>query len=156
MNIRTAEEKDIPTLIAFRFAYLEEDTGLSAEEKRLLDIQLPDYFARHLGRDMTAYLAEEDGAAVATVFLVRLEKPGSLHFLNGRTAYLMNVFTLDGYRHRGYGSALLARLFADARAEGITCIDASSTPAGKQLYLTNGFYERVNTEMRREMPENRK
>lgn len=152
MFIRKAEKKDINTLVEFRLAYLEEDTGgLTAEQRVELSAQLRDYFPRHLDSDMTAYFAEVDGKAVSTIFLVRLEKPANIHFMNGKTAYLMNVYTYKAYRCKGYASEILKCLFEDAKSEGITCIDASSTPAGRALYLKNGFIPRGNTEMRLEL-----
>jgi len=156
MLIRTANKNEIETLIEFRLAYLEEDTGgLTVGQRTSLRGQLQTYFEKHLGEDMTAYFAEVDGKPVSTIFLVRLEKPANVHFMNGKTAYLMNVYTYEEHRYKGYASKILDKLFEDARAEGITCIDASSTMAGRALYLKNGFVPRGNTEMRLEFRENR-
>lgn len=150
--IRTANKSDIDTLIKFRFFYQTDIEGrLTEEQTKRLNAQLPGYFERHIGRDFTAYLAEDNGETVATVFMVRLEKPASVHFLSGSTCYLMNVFTVKEYRCQGIASRLLDRLIADARAEGITCIDLSATDMGKPLYLKKGFIERGNTEMRMEI-----
>ncbi|MDE7288956.1 MAG: GNAT family N-acetyltransferase [Oscillospiraceae bacterium] len=151
MNIivRTAEKSDIDTLIKFRFFYQTDIAGkLTDEQTEKLNAQLPAYFEKHIGNDLTAYLAEVDGKVAATIFMVRLEKPASVHFLSGKTCYLMNVYTVKEYRCMGIASMLLDRLIADARAEEITCIDLSATEMGKPLYLKKGFIERGNTEMR--------
>lgn len=156
MLIRKAKKDDINILVDFRLAYLEEDTGgLTAEQRVELSAQLHDYFPRHLDNDMTAYFAEVGDKPVSTIFLVRLEKPANIHFMNGKTAYLMNVYTYKEHRCKGYASLILERLFEEAKAEGITCIDVSSTTAGRALYLKNGFVPRGNTEMRLEFLENR-
>ena len=152
IQIRTADKSDIETLIKFRFFYQNDTEGeLSDEQKARLNAQLPDYFERHIGGDFTAYLAEDGHKTVATVFMVRLEKPASVHFLSGSTCYLMNVYTMPEYRRRGIASRILDRLISDAKSEGITCIDLSSTPMGKPVYLKKGFSERGNTEMRMEI-----
>lgn len=152
ITIRTADRSDIETLIRFRFLYQTDAEGtLTAEQIRLLNAQLPTYFERHIGGDFTAYLAESGGETVATIFMVRLEKPASVHFLSGTTCYLMNVYTAETYRRQGIASKLLDRLISDARLEGITCIDLSATEMGKPVYLKKGFIERGNTEMRLEL-----
>lgn len=152
ITIRTADKNDIETLIKFRFLYLNDaEGGLTAEQTDGLNKQLPGYFERHIGHDFTAYLAEDNGKPAATIFVVRLEKPASVHFLSGSTCYLMNVYTVEEYRRRGIASRILDRLIADARAEGITCIDLSATEMGKPVYLKKGFIERGNTEMRMEL-----
>ena len=152
ITVRTAEKSDIDTLIKFRFFYQTDIEGnLTEEQRSKLNAQLPMYFEKHIGNDLTAYLAEVDGEVAATIFMVRLEKPASVRFLSGKTCYLMNVYTVKEYRCMGIASMLLDRLISDAKSEGITCIDLSATEMGKPLYLKKGFIERGNTEMRMEL-----
>ncbi len=152
MIIRKAVKDDIPTLIEFRFAYLNDDVGpLSDEQVEKLNRQLPDYFSRHIGQDFTAYIADNNGEAAAVIFYITIEKPANTHFINGKTAVLMNVYTKEKYRRQGVATSILRQLIEDAKAEGVTCIDLSATKMGKPLYLKNGFVERGNTEMRLEL-----
>ncbi len=152
INIRTATKNDIETLIKFRFMYMTDVEGeLSEKQINALNSQLPQYFENHIGQDFTAYIAEDNGKAVSVIFMVRLEKPASVHFLSGSTCYLMNVYTCTEYRRLGIASQILDRLIADAKSEGITCIDLSATEMGKHVYLKKGFIERGNTEMRMEL-----
>ncbi|MBQ3161768.1 MAG: GNAT family N-acetyltransferase [Oscillospiraceae bacterium] len=152
ITIRTAEKSDIETLVRFRFMYMTDVEGeLSETQINALNSQLPEYFEKHIGQDFTAYLAEDNGKAVSVIFMVRLEKPASVHFLSGSTCYLMNVYTDSEYRRLGIASQILDRLIADAKSEGITCIDLSATEMGKHVYLKKGFIERGNTEMRMEL-----
>lgn len=152
MDIRIATTDDIGILIKFRFAYINDDMGpLSKEQADELNKQLPDYFSRHIGKDFTAYIAEEDGVPAAVIFFITVERPANTHFINGRTALLMNVYTMEQFRRKGAASAILRRIISDAREQGITCIDLSATKMGKPLYLKNGFVERGNTEMRLEL-----
>lgn len=152
ITIRTATKNDIETLIKFRFMYMNDVEGeLSQEQINALNLQLPQYFRNHIDNDFTAYLAEDNGKAVSIIFMVRLEKPASVHFLSGSTCYLMNVYTISEYRRLGIASQILDRLISDAKSEGITCIDLSATEMGKHVYLKKGFVERGNTEMRMEL-----
>lgn len=152
ISIRTAEKKDIEILIDFRFMYMTDVEGeLTEIQVSALNSQLPEYFEKHIGNDFTAYIAEDNGKAVSVIFMVRLEKPASVHFLSGSTCYLMNVYTIPEYRKLGIASRILDRLIEDAESEGITCIDLSATEMGKHVYLKKGFVERGNTEMRMEL-----
>ncbi len=152
ITVRTADKSDIETLVKFRFLYLTDVEGeLSEKQINALNNQLPIYFEKHIGNDFTAYFAEDNGKPVAVIFMVRLEKPASVHFLSGSTCYLMNVYTDSEYRRMGIASRILDRLISDAKAEGITCIDLSATEMGKPVYLKKGFVERGNTEMRMEL-----
>lgn len=152
MEIRTATAEDIELLVRFRFAYINDDMGpLSKEQTDELNKQLPDYFRKHIGKDFTAYIAEENGVAAAVIFYITVERPANTHFLNGKTALLMNVYTMEKFRRKGLATAILRRIILDARKQGVTCIDLSATKMGKPLYLKNGFIERGNTEMRLEL-----
>lgn len=154
MIIRKATREDIPTLIKFRFAYLTDDVGpLSEEQTALLNTQLPDYFNRHIGEDFSAYMADDNGTIAAVIFYITIEKPANTHFINGKTAVLMNVYTKEEYRRQGVASKILQKLISDAKADGVTCIDLSATRMGRPLYQKNGFVERGNgsTEMRLEL-----
>ena len=130
---------------------IDVEGELSENQIYALNTQLPKYFESHIGNDFTAYLAEDDGKPVSVIFMVRLEKPASVHFLSGSTCYLMNVYTISEYRRLGIASQILDRLISDAKSEGITCIDLSATDMGKHVYLKKGFIERGNTEMRMEI-----
>lgn len=152
ITIRTACTDDVETLVRFRFLYMTDVEGeLSESQTKALNAQLPEYFKSHIGKDFTAYFAEDRGVPVAVIFMVRLQKPASVHFLSGSTCYLMNVYTCDGYRRMGIASKILDRLIEDAKKEGITCIDLSATEMGKPVYLKKGFIPRGNTEMRMEL-----
>ena len=150
--IRTANKSDISTLVDFRFMYMTDVEGiLSEKQKNALNSQLPVYFENHIEKDFTAYIAEDNGVPVSVIFMVRLEKPASVHFLSGSTCYLMNVYTVTEYRRLGIASQILDKLISDAKSKGITCIDLSATDMGKHVYLKKGFIERGNTEMRMEL-----
>ncbi len=149
MSIRKATANDFEILKQFRYAYLnEENGGISAEDSSTVGAQLDDYFARHLGNDFTAYIYEIEGTPVSVIFYITMEKPANLHFINGHTAFLMNVYTLEKYRGLGCAGKLLDEVIKDAKSQGVTAIDLSATPMGRPLYLKKGFFIRNNSEMR--------
>jgi GNAT superfamily N-acetyltransferase len=141
MDIKIAVRDDIETLLKFRLAYLREAFAGADYDEAEITAALRDYFNRNIGGAFTAYIAQIDGESVSVIFLVRVEKPANLNFLNGKTAMLMNVCTLKRYRRRGIADALLKRVISDAKAEAISCIDLTATEMGKALYEKNGFRE---------------
>ncbi len=150
MKIRTASLDDLELLIKFRFAYLTEENGeLSSELKTTIRTQLESYFQSHLGQDLTVYLAETDeNEPVSVIFYITLDKPSSLYFLNGKTAFLMNVYTREEFRGLGFASELLDDVIENARKSGVSSIDLYATEKGKPLYLKKGFFSRGKGELR--------
>ena len=61
MIFRNGERSDSVELIEMRVEYLKEDWGtLTEEQETAIRKQLPDYMERHLGGNLTAYVAEEN------------------------------------------------------------------------------------------------
>jgi GNAT superfamily N-acetyltransferase len=102
VTYRKATQKDIELLIRLRLDYLTEDRGkLAKDETDTIVAQLQDYFTRQLNNNFVAFLAEDEGKAVSTVFMAVAEKPANPSFITGKTATILNVFTYPGYRRRG-------------------------------------------------------
>jgi len=149
MTIRKATPQDRDTLIQIRLDFLEEDKGfLSIEEEQGIRTQLAGYFESHIDRDFFAVLAEEDGKAVSSVFLVVTERPANTVFLNGKSGTIHNVYTYPQYRKKGIASALLQEILKEAKQQDIYSVELIATPAGKPLYEKHGFDGIKNTYMR--------
>jgi len=140
-TFRRAEECDAQTLTRLRLAFFEGGVHVPsrAERDALLE-KLPGYFAAHVGRDLFAYLAEEDGKAVASVFLLISERPAGPAFMTARTGTILNVYTAPEYRRRGLAQTLLETAIADARQMDVSRIDLKATPMGRGLYEKLGFH----------------
>jgi GNAT superfamily N-acetyltransferase len=148
MEIVTATAADIDLLIEFRFLYFASQGGLKDSEKTAIEKQLREYFAEHLSRDCECFLLKKDGEFISSVYMIKLDRPAGTAFLNGKTAFLMNVFTKPDFRKHGAASVLLDYVIDYARSVGISAIDLSSTSMGRSLYLRKGFKLRGNSEMR--------
>ena len=60
MIIKKANEEEIPELVDLRIAYVEEDHGgLSEDTRKKLISVLPQYFEKHLNRDIFVYMAKD-------------------------------------------------------------------------------------------------
>ncbi|MCL2054589.1 MAG: GNAT family N-acetyltransferase [Oscillospiraceae bacterium] len=148
MIIRTAKQSDIETLLKFRLAYLRESFDGGSYDEAEVTKQLKDYFIRNITSGVfTAYFAVLQEKVVSVIFLIRVEKPANPHFLSGKTAMLMNVYTLEEYRRQGIAETLLQAVITDAKAEGISCIDLTATALGKPLYEKSGFKSRKDGEL---------
>lgn len=140
MLIRNAEKADIPTLVALRRAYLQEDLGpLTQAQEAALQARLPGYFARNLGSCLHAYLAEAAGQTAAIALLLVSEKPYSPAFPTGLTGTVLNVYTRPSFRRQGLARAVMQHLLLDVAARGICRVDLKATPMGLPLYRALGF-----------------
>ena len=142
MEYRKATAQDTDALLRLRYAFLKEDhPGLS--ETALLPIrqQLPGYVATHLDRDLMAFLAVDEGRAVAAVFLLVNEKPANPGTPNGRAGTLLNVYTEPAYRRRGIATALIQMAMAEAKRQALSVVTLKATAMGAPLYFSLGFTE---------------
>ena len=91
--------------------------------------------------DILAPLGElgEDDTIVSCAFLLIVMKPMSPAFINGKTATVLNVYTLPAYRRREYARMLMNAMIADAKELNIDVIELKATADGYDLYRSVGF-----------------
>lgn len=141
MQILRAQALHVPALARLRVALLEETGGPLAgplrEEMRALNEA---FFQQHLEADAWQDWVAVDGndvvACGALAFLLRPPYPGNLQ---GRDAYLLNMYTAPAWRGRGTAMALLDAMLADARERGVRKLILHATEAGRRLYVKLGF-----------------
>ncbi len=135
-----ATNSDIASLVALRIAYLCEDLGdINAHDLSLIKKELPDYYTRHLNKDLIVYVAREGDEIVACAFILIVEKPMSPSFITGKTGTVLNVYTKPEYRHRGYAKHLMRMMLEDAKAYNLSVVELKSTDDGYALYKSVGF-----------------
>ena len=142
MSVEKATAKDVPELVKLRLAYLREDSG-RPDDAETANIQksLPDYFQKHLGQDLFAYVLREAGQIVSCAFLLIVEKPMSPAFPNGLTGIVLNVYTRPSYRRKGYAKGVMTALLSEAKEKGLSVVELKSTADGYPLYKSLGFTE---------------
>lgn len=142
MRVEKAGPADADALTEMRLAYLTEDFGgLEEEEASEIRKGLPSYFRRHLGRDLSVFVAREGEAIVTCAFLLMLEKPMSPAFRNGKTGMVLNVYTRPAFRRRGCARAVMAALMEEARERELSAVELKATEEGVPLYRFAGFTE---------------
>ena len=133
---------EIDALVQMRLGYLEEDHGpLDPGDAQTILESLPDYFRRHLDKDLTAYVIREDQEIVACAFLLVVEKPMSPAFINGKTGTVLSVFTRPEFRRKGYARRIMEALLADAKEMELSVVELKATEDGYALYRAVGFQD---------------
>jgi len=118
------------------------------DSNELLAESLRAYFARALaGGTFHAYVACRGDRIVASSGMVIDHHPPSGGTLDGRYAYIMNMYTVPEERGRGLATGLLERLLDDARQLQIASVVLHAMPKGRSIYLKAGFIP-SNSEMR--------
>ena len=140
MRIEKAGFADVDALTTLRLEYLIEDNGsLEHRDEETIRNNLPGYIREHLKKDLFAYVIREDDTIVSCAFLLIVMKPMSPAFINGKTATVLNVYTLPAYRRRGYARMLMNAMIADAKELNIDVIELKATADGYDLYRSVGF-----------------
>ena len=144
MHFEKAVLSDIPALTGLRIAYLQEDLGVIAEDDlRSIRAALPVYFEKHLNNDLMAFVAREGGTIISCAFLLIVEKPMSPAFITGKTAVVMNVYTMPEHRRKGCAKKLMALLLEDVKALDVSIVELKATEDGYPLYRSLGFEDAV-------------
>ncbi len=141
IQIRMAEQTDIPALCRLRLAYFDEEFGtLPQEQLAAITLQLPQFFAEHLGKDcLTVAAALPTGELVANAILMISEKPANPFFPNGRTGYVLGVFTESAYRGQGIATRMMQRLLEESTVRRLDQVTLSASDMGKPIYEKLGF-----------------
>src|SRR5688500_4298664 len=143
-SFRKAAIEDTERLVELRVA-MQVELGNSSE---LLADSLRTYFARTLADEtFRAYVACRGDRIVASSGMVIDRHPPSGGTLDGRYAYIMNMYTVPEERGRGLATELLKRLLDDARQLQIASVVLHAMPKGRSIYLKAGFMP-SNSEMR--------
>lgn len=65
MNFMIADHVDIQELTRMRIAYIRDEQGsISEQDEQIMLKQLPEYFEKHLGKDLFAFAAKENNEIV--------------------------------------------------------------------------------------------
>ena len=144
MNIvyREATLADVAALARLRIDFLKEvqspETHLIGEEG--LDKILQDYFAEYLSNgDFVAYLALVDNEIVSTSGLCFSKIIPGFTLLDGRVAYIMNIYTLPQWRKKGIGKQVFHHILEAAKTRNYKRVLLHATEDGRPVYEKFGF-----------------
>lgn len=142
MGITIATYNDIEQLIQMRMLYILEDfKEVTNAQKQKIEQQLPEYFKKHIGKDMVAFIAKEQDEIIATAILLKIEKPANPRFVTGVIGEVLSVYTCERYRRQGIAKHLLEKLLSYAKEQKFDFVELKSTDDGYLLYKGLGFVD---------------
>lgn len=142
MEFDRAVKEEIGQLVNLRMAYLYDNFDeISETQKSTIEKELPEYFYRHLGDDMMAFVAKDNGRIIATAMIVIVEKPANPRFITGRIGEVLSVYTYPEYRRQGIGKQLMTMLLSYAKEQKLDIVELKATQLGYPLYKQMGFVE---------------
>ena len=106
--------------------------------------RLPDYYRKHLNKDLFAYVCREKERIAGCCFLYIMEKPPNPAFVNGITGTILNVYTRPEYRKKGVAGKLIKLLLSDSEKIGLDFVELKATDAGYNLYKSIGFEDVIS------------
>jgi GNAT superfamily N-acetyltransferase len=149
-KIRRAELRDVEALVRLRIellhvaAALGAPTNLSEAQWDEVRAAIRDYFLESLPAGKhCGVVAETDGIIVGCGGIVFMERPPYQGNLQGREAYLMNMYTEPKWRGQGIGAAVVAELLRCAREAGATRVLLDAEPDARRVYAKAGFHGNV-------------
>ena len=141
IKYRKANINDVNILSKLRSDLLMEAKDVNSEtERSKVEIAIKQYFETALANDsFVAWLALDGDNIIATSGLSFSVVPPSFKCLDGKVAYIMNMFTLPNYRKQGIAMELLKKIVDEAKNRGYARITLHTTEMGRTLYEKYGF-----------------
>ncbi len=143
ITLRKAVRGEIDAIINNRITFLKESQGCHSDEMEVnLRKSLKPYFDKAYKSDTFVFwIAEYEDKPVGFSGMVIREQPGNFEIPNGRTGYILNMFTLKEYRKNGIGAMLFRKLLEEGKQRNLDKIELHATHDGEPLYRKFGFKE---------------
>ena len=141
ITYRKAILSDAKKLSEIRSLFLKEMNNITTEEDRIVVEQANfEYFKKALcDNTFVAWIAIDNEEIIATSGLSFFSVPPFFSVLNGKVAYIMNMYTFPIYRNRGIGTKLFVKIVDEAKHLGYKKITLNATDMGRPLYEKYGF-----------------
>lgn len=136
--------RDIPELVRMRIEFILKINN-QTEAPFEFEKELFDYFNENMKNDtFVGWLAYDDKALVGTSGICFYALPPSFSNLTGKTAYIMNMYTIEEYRRQGIASVMFTKLLEEAQSRGHKKIYLHATEEGRPVYKKYGFKDTDN------------
>ena len=148
MNFREVQVSDAELLARLRVDMRRErETAPPPADKNAFLQENINYFKTALKQgSYIGFIAEENGIPAGTGGICLHIHPPSYGVPNGKTACLLNMYTLPAFRGRGVAGKILSLLIEKAKEKECCKVYLNASSMGKPLYLKNGFSD-VENEM---------
>ena len=141
ITYRKAVLADAEKLAEIRSFFLKEMKNEISEEDRMNFEQANlEYFRKTLcDNTFISWIALDDAVIIATSGLSFSVVPPIFDVLDGKVAYVMNMYTCPNYRNKGIGTELFNKIVDEAKQLGYKKITLNASDAGRPLYEKYGF-----------------
>lgn len=141
MTYHKATTNDTSILVENRILFALELSGAQNEEViQALRKQMTDYFLKATADNTCiSFIAECDGIVAGIGSVHVREMPGNFKNPTGKWGYIMNMYTVPGFRRRGICKNILNLLVEEGKKFGITAFELHATEEGALVYSQNGF-----------------
>lgn len=146
MEFHQAGKSDLDAFLQIRLAMvasirdIPDPLGFRESTRRYLETHIG-------GDDLVIWLATTGGIIASCCVACIFTSAPLARCLSGRSAELLNVFTLPEYRRQGLATRVIALTTAELRCRGVEKLLLEYTDAGLPLYQRLGF-EPLERQMR--------
>lgn len=139
ITYRKAEFRDIDELIKLRVEFLSiVNTGTDCPEN--FEKSLRNYYNENIKNgSFVAWLACEGEHIIGSSAVCFYKVPPAYRNVNGKNAYIMNVYTKEAYRRQGIAMHLFDLVVKEAGQRGHNKLYLHATEEGRPLYKKYGF-----------------
>ena len=111
-------------------------SGLKAATER--------YYLSHINKDLLSWGIYQEEKIVAIGSLCLFSRIPYQENLSGSEAYILNIYTSEHFRKRGFASQVLDTIMEYGKQHDIKRLWLSSSEQGKSLYAGKGFVKKEN------------
>ena len=148
VTYRRVKKEDIKDLVEIRSAFLREFDGENhIQNEQNVKIEIEKYLDKFIETDdFIGFVAEDNGGIIGTSAITFYNILPAVHYLNGKLAYISNIYTLPEYRRQGIAKQLFKLVLDEALAIDCSKITLHASKTGELVYEKFGF-RKTETEM---------
>ena len=146
IEYRKANVDDIEAISRIRVEFLSEVNYIDDEiERDKLFENIKRYMMKMIpNKEFVSWLAIDNNKIIGISGVSFYEYPPNQKCLNGKVAYISNMYTYPEHRKRGIASKLFELTVEEAKERGCNKISLNTTDMGRGLYEKFGFTDTKN------------
>ncbi len=102
------------------------------------------YYLSHINKDLLSWGLYREGKIAAVGSLCLFSRIPYQENLSGLEGYILNIYTSEQFRKRGFASEILDTIMEYGKRHNIKRLWLSSSEQGKRLYAGKGFIKKEN------------
>lgn len=142
INYRKATIDNLDELVRLRIEFLKEVQPIESRQfsEEELATSLRGYLSKSLQNDeFVAWVAVFDGKIIATSGLCFFQITPGFTLIDGKIAYILNIYTLPKWRGKGVGKQIFDHILQEAIGRGYKRISLHASDDGRPIYEKFGF-----------------